>query len=78
MKKEGECYYVLLDLYGPETTYQPLFEVLNPLRAQQLEHGFPIWCSSVIVIRMSCIALNLSLPCQVGECMSQRSDTVSS
>jgi hypothetical protein len=57
MKKEGECYYVLLDLHGPETTYQPLFEVLNPLRAQQLEHG---WCSSVIVIRMSCIALNLS------------------
>ena len=43
MKKEGECYYVLIDLHGPETTYQPLFEVLNQLRAQQLEHGFPLW-----------------------------------
>jgi hypothetical protein len=46
MKKDSECYYVFLDLRGPEKTYQPLFEVLNKLRAQKLEHGFPIWCFS--------------------------------
>lgn len=43
MKKESECYYVFLDLHGPETTYQPLFEVLDKLRANKLGHGFPIW-----------------------------------
>ena len=43
MKKESECYYVFLDLHGPEITYQPLFEVLNKLQANKLEHGFPIW-----------------------------------
>jgi hypothetical protein len=43
MKKERECYYLFLDLHGPETTYQPLFEVLHKLHAAQLEFGFPIW-----------------------------------
>ena len=43
MKKESECYFVFLDLHGPETTYQPLFEVLYKLRANKLENGFPIW-----------------------------------
>ena len=43
MKKESECYYVFLDLHGPETTYQSLFEVLAKLRATKLENGFPIW-----------------------------------
>jgi hypothetical protein len=43
MKKEREFYYVFLDLHGPETTYHSLFEVLDKLHANKLEHGFAIW-----------------------------------
>jgi hypothetical protein len=43
MKPEREFYYVLFDLHGPEEIYQPVYEVLNNLRAQKLDGGFPVW-----------------------------------
>lgn len=43
MQEARECYYFFLDLHGPEIAYQPLFEVLHQLHANQLEYGFPIW-----------------------------------
>jgi hypothetical protein len=43
MKRASECYYLFLDLHGPEPIYQPLFEVLHKLQAKKLEYGFPIW-----------------------------------
>ena len=46
MKKESECYYLFLNLHGPESTYLPLFEVLHKLHAKKLEYGFPIWMFS--------------------------------
>jgi|GEM_PF-5477825 len=43
MVPKGECYYVVLDLQGPESTYRRLYEVLKELRAERLEGGFPVW-----------------------------------
>jgi hypothetical protein len=38
-----ECYFVILDLHGPESIYQPIYEVLKELRAVKLPAGFPVW-----------------------------------
>ena len=43
MKKKAECYYVFLDVHGPDSPYQPLFELLNTLGAKKLDFGFPVW-----------------------------------
>ena len=43
MESKVECYYILLDLHGPESTYQPLYDILKELRAEKLEGGFPVW-----------------------------------
>jgi hypothetical protein len=44
MKEGVENYYLLLDLHGPDGTYQSLHELLNKLRAEKLDYGFPVWC----------------------------------
>jgi len=43
MGPEVECYFVLLDLHGPETTYLPLYNLLRELGAVRLPAGFPVW-----------------------------------
>ena len=43
MKEKVECYYVFLDTHGPDSTSQPLFEILNTLGAKKLDCGFPVW-----------------------------------
>jgi hypothetical protein len=43
MQSSVECYFVILDLHGPEDLYQPIYEVLKELRAEKLPAGFPVW-----------------------------------
>ena len=43
MKPRAECYFVLLNLHGPEELYRPLYELLEELLAVRIEGGFPVW-----------------------------------
>ena len=43
MESKVECYHVLLDLHGPESTYRPIYDLLKELRAEKLEGGYPVW-----------------------------------
>lgn len=43
MKSSVECYFVILDLHGPESLYQPIYAVLKELQAVKLPAGFPVW-----------------------------------
>jgi hypothetical protein len=43
MEPRVECYFVLLDLHGPESIYRPLYEALKELGAVKLKAGFPVW-----------------------------------
>lgn len=40
MESRVEFYFVLMDLYGPEELYRPLYELPEELRAERIEGGF--------------------------------------